>query len=209
MEEYESYENYELLDEYTAEQSYEDIYPTVINEEVDDVKFDMLKKKKKHRVIKETPKQPEDDYSYDFLLQRLFRQLKEPPKDIRIPYVTVGSTGKKSIITNMAMICSAIKRSIDHISLFYSTELGADTSINGTKQLVIRGKYSVSDAQSVLNKYVESYVVCNICRSRDTTQVKEHRVHLIKCNRCFSKRPTQPIKGGFRAQVAKRSQENE
>ncbi len=58
--------------------------------------------------------------------------------------------------------------------------------------------------ETVLLKYIEEYVTCKTCKSRDTNLAKENRLSFLVCEACGSKRTVTAIKQGFRAQTEKR-----
>jgi translation initiation factor 2 subunit 2 len=49
---------------------------------------------------------------------------------------------KKTHWTNFNEICLAMARQPDHVFQFFMAELGTEGSIDGNKQLIIRGKFA-------------------------------------------------------------------
>ncbi|KAH8880010.1 hypothetical protein GQ53DRAFT_670785, partial [Thozetella sp. PMI_491] len=151
---------------------------------------------------------------YDLLLGRFFAQLaqKNPDhassasKSYKIPPPQCLREGnKKTVFANIVEICKRMKRTEDHVTQFLFAELGTTGSVDGSRRLVIKGKFQAKQIENVLRKYIIEYVTCRTCRSPDTELSKgENRLNFITCNHCGSRRSVTAIKTGFSAQVGKR-----
>ena len=86
-----------------------------------------------------------------------------------------------------------------------AAELGAATSLNNQNQLSIRGVYNPRQIQSLLVKYTKEYVVCGVCKSTQTSMVRDPvtRLTFLTCSACTSKRAVANIQAGFHAQTRK------
>lgn len=112
---------------------------------------------------------------------------------------------KKTIFANLAEICKRMKRSDEHVTAFLFAELGTSGSVDGSRRLVIKGRFQAKQLENVLRKYIIEYVSCKTCRSPDTELSKgENRLSFVTCNSCGSRRSVAPIKTGFSAQIGKR-----
>ena len=119
-----------------------------------------------------------------------------------IPPVSVARAGtKKTIWVNCNVICQGISRNMDHVKEFFETELGTDSSIDGSKCLIIKGKFLSTQIESILKKYINEYVTCLVCRSGDTILIKDSftRLLFLECEKCKSKRSVSTIRSGLRA----------
>lgn len=152
--------------------------------------------------------------SYPLLLDRFFSLLNHFNPDIlapgsrsyKIPPPQCLREGnKKTIFANIADICKRMKRNDDHVIQFLFAELGTSGSVDGSKRLVIKGRFQQKQIENVLRRYIMEYVTCKTCKSPDTELSKgENRLSFVTCNSCGSRRSVQAIKSGFTAQVGKR-----
>lgn len=152
--------------------------------------------------------------TYDLLLKRFFKLVNEYNPDIlssgsksyKIPPPQCLREGnKKTIFANIAEICKRMKRSEEHVTQFLFAELGTSGSVDGSKRLVIKGRFQQKQIENVLRRYIVEYVTCKTCRSGDTELSKgENRLYFVTCNSCQSRRSVTAIKSGFTAQVGKR-----
>lgn len=151
---------------------------------------------------------------YPLLLTRFFTLLRTQHPDLagegrrsyKIPPPQVLREGnKKTIFANISDICKRMKRHDDHVTQFLFAELGTSGSVDGSKRLVIRGKFQQKQLENVLRRYILEYVTCRTCKSPDTDLRKgENRLFFVTCNSCGSRRSVAAIKTGFQATVGKR-----
>jgi translation initiation factor 2 subunit 2 len=175
--------------------------------------------------------------SYSLLLNRFFTLLNQYNPDIlssgsksyKIPPPQCLREGnKKTIFANIAEICKRMKRSDEHVTQFLFAELGTSGSVDGSKRLVIKGRFQQKQIENVLRRYIGmpyppppllhlliefalsvEYVTCKTCRSPDTELNKgENRLYFVTCNSCGSRRSVTAIKSGFTAQIGKRKRMN-
>ncbi|KAI1809540.1 domain found in IF2B/IF5-domain-containing protein [Poronia punctata] len=155
--------------------------------------------------------------SYDLLLGRFYDLLTEKNPDhastgsrsYKIPPPQCLREGnKKTIFANIEDITKRMKRSSEHVTAYLFTELGTTGSVDGSKRLVIRGRFQQKQIESMLRKYIIEYVTCRTCKSPDTTLEKgENRLYFMTCNSCGSRRSVTAIRSGFTAQVGKRKKQ--
>jgi len=169
-------------------------------------------------VAEEAPKDAwvdtERDYRYDELLLRAFDILREKNPEMvagekkkfimKPPFVhRVGS--KKTAFTNFYYICNLLHRMPQHVLQFLLAELGTSGSIDGSNQLIIKGRFLQKQIENVLRRYIKEYVTCHTCRSSDTILQKDDRIYFLQCEQCNSRCSVAPIKSGFQA-VANKQQ---
>ncbi|RAH83780.1 eukaryotic translation initiation factor 2 subunit beta [Aspergillus japonicus CBS 114.51] len=115
---------------------------------------------------------------------------------------------RRTIFANIADICKRMKRSDDHVMQFLFAELGTSGSVDGSRRLVIKGRFQQKQIENVLRRYIVEYVTCKTCRSPDTELNKgENRLYFVTCNSCGSRRSVAAIKTGFRGQVGRRKRQ--
>lgn len=151
---------------------------------------------------------------YTLLLQRFFHQLsqKNPDhtltgaKSFKIPPPQCMREGnRKTVFANIADICKRMKRTEDHLTAYLFAELGTNGSVDGSRRLVIKGRFQQKQIEGMVRKYIIEYVTCKTCKSPDTELSKgENRLYFVTCNNCGSRRSVTAIKTGFSAQVGKR-----
>jgi len=154
------------------------------------------------------------DYQYDELLQRVFGIMREKNPEMvagekkkfvmRPPQVVrVGS--KKTAFANFTEIAKMLHRQPKHLLAFLFAELGTSGAIDGSNQLIMKGRFQQKHIENVLRRYIKEYVTCHTCRSPDTILNKETRLFFLQCMTCHSSCSVQTIKTGFQAVTGKRS----
>ncbi|KAI9758943.1 MAG: hypothetical protein M4579_002683 [Chaenotheca gracillima] len=152
--------------------------------------------------------------SYPLLLNRFFTLLHSSHPDLastgtksyKIPPPQCLREGnKKTIFANISEICKRMKRSDEHVTQFLLAELGTSGNVDGSRRLVIKGRFQQKQIENVLRRYIMEYLTCKTCRSPDTELNKgENRLYFITCNSCGSRRSVTTIKTGYTALVGKR-----
>ncbi|KAL1958923.1 hypothetical protein VTO42DRAFT_3476 [Malbranchea cinnamomea] len=151
---------------------------------------------------------------YNLLVTRIFNLihnyhpdlLASGSKSYKIPPPQCLREGnRRTIFANISDICKRMKRSEDHVMQFLFAELGTSGSVDGSRRLVIKGRFQQKQIENVLRRYIVEYVTCKTCRSPDTELSKgENRLYFVTCNSCGSRRSVTAIKTGFRGQVGRR-----
>lgn len=170
---------------------------------------------------------------YDKLLERFFAHLHSAHPDLMSsgsksyvipPPQCLREGNKKTIFANIPDICKRMKRSDEHVMQFIFAELGTSGSVDGSRRLVIKGRFQQKQIENVLRRYISAcmtashstdpniplgeYVGCKTCRSPDTELSKgENRLYFVTCNSCGSRRSVTAIKTGYSAQVGKRKRQ--
>ncbi|KAM9524686.1 eukaryotic translation initiation factor 2 subunit 2-like [Salvelinus alpinus] len=157
----------------------------------------------------------ERDYTYDELLNRVFQIMREKNPDmvagekrkfVMKPPQVVRVGTKKSSFVNFTDICKLLHRQPKHLLAFLLAELGTSGSIDGTNQLIIKGRFQQKQIENVLRRYIKEYVTCHTCRSPDTILQKDTRLYFLQCETCHSRCSVASIKAGFQAVTGKRAQ---
>jgi translation initiation factor 2 subunit 2 len=156
--------------------------------------------------------------TYALLLKRFFETVNKNNPDILMsgsksykipPPQCLREGNKKTIFANIHEICTRMKRTDEHVTQFLFAELGTSGSVDGSKRLVIKGRFQQKQIENVLRRYIVEYVTCKTCRSPNTKLEKgENRLYFVECLNCGSRRSVTAIKSGFTAQVGKRKRLN-
>jgi len=101
--------------------------------------------------------------SYPLLLTRFFTLLHNHHPDLlssgsksyKIPPPQCLREGnKKTIFANIAEICKRMKRTDEHVTQFLFAELGTSGSVDGSRRLVIKGRFQQKQIENVLRRYI-------------------------------------------------------
>lgn len=104
--------------------------------------------------------------SYDLLLSRFFSLLSQKNPDhassgarnYKIPPPQCLREGnKKTIFANIPEICKRMKRTEEHVTQYLFAELGTSGSVDGSRRLVIKGRFQQKQIENVLRKYIREY----------------------------------------------------
>lgn len=121
----------------------------------------------------------EKPINYSLLLNRFFSQLaqKNPDhtlsgaKSYKIPPPQCMREGnRKTIFANIADICKRMKRSEEHLTAYLFAELGTSGSVDGSRRLIIKGRFQQAHIESQLRKYISTLLClsefCFCCANR-------------------------------------------
>lgn len=100
---------------------------------------------------------------YDLLLSRFFELLAEKNPDHALsgsrsykipPPQCMREGNKKTIFANIPEICKRMKRTDEHVTAYLFAELGTTGSVDGSRRLVIKGRFQQKQIENVLRKYI-------------------------------------------------------
>lgn len=100
---------------------------------------------------------------YEQLLSRFFFMLAQKNPDhassgsrsYKIPPPQCLREGnKKTIFANIAEICKRMKRTDEHVTSYLFAELGTSGSVDGSRRLVIKGRFQQKQIENVLRRYI-------------------------------------------------------
>lgn len=179
--------------------------------EVEACDWSTLKKKKKKPLQppapppSEEPSDVEADYTYLDLLQRLYRSHREQhpeaatattaPLHLPLPRLA-RQGGKHMVLLNFGAICQQLQRGLPHVQAFLEAEASTVTSINAHEGLVLRGRFTVPQLESLLRQYVLTYVRCSNCHHCHTMLSKDATVRLwfVQCCTCQARHSVPSLK---------------
>lgn len=101
--------------------------------------------------------------SYEHLLSRFFSLLAQKNPDhassgarsYKIPPPQCLREGnKKTIFANINEICKRMKRTDEHVTQYLFAELGTSGSVDGSRRLVIKGRFQQKQIENVLRRYI-------------------------------------------------------
>ena len=123
---------------------------------------------------------------YVSLLNRALSQL--PPKTeksgrFETPKSKSTISGSRTVLNNMREISNRLNRDENHLLKFLSRELATAGNIDGA-QAVFQGNFDNRVFQKLLDRYMEEYVFCAVCRQPDTKIIKKGRYNYLTCEAC-------------------------
>lgn len=132
--------------------------------------------------------------TFEEMLDNVYVQLNEikhPTTKLIIPIPIIEQSTTNTYWKNIKKILITINRPGDHFVDYLNSELKTGNWISSSKSdgLVLLGRFNNKVLTQVLHNYVKKYVICNICKSANTTldKNKDLRTYVISCNQCNSK----------------------
>lgn len=134
---------------------------------------------------------------YDKLLDRARSQVpedafKKSGERFQVPTVQLMVQGNRSIWQNFQEIINIINRPGREVLKFVSGQLGTAGNMEGSNAL-FNGKFNVEVIDEVLNRYIESYVICPVCTRPDTEINKDANAYYLVCSACGARTSIRPV----------------
>jgi translation initiation factor 2 subunit 2 len=129
------------------------------------------------------------DYDYEGLLKRARSQLPEvgvKSERLEIPRLHYARIGMRTVIYNFKEVADSVDRDPQHMLKFLTGEMATAATVQGSR-VIFQGKFSEDTFQRLIQRYLESYVVCPVCKRPDTKIVKEKRLSFLVCQACGAK----------------------
>ena len=123
---------------------------------------------------------------YKEMLERARAQL--PPgvferKRFELPKPRGSTIGMRTILHNYKEICDALNRNPRHMLKFLSKEMATAGTIDGTRA-IFQGKFRRDTFERLIERYVDYFVLCPVCKRPDTKIVKDRRLSFLVCEAC-------------------------
>lgn len=128
-------------------------------------------------------------FNYDDLLKKACTQMPEVStkrERLELPRMIITTVGMRTIISNFKEISDALDRDPQHILKFLTREMATAATFQDSRA-IFQGKFRADSFERLLQRYLESYVVCPVCKRPDTRIVKERRLSFLVCNACGAK----------------------
>jgi translation initiation factor 2 subunit 2 len=134
---------------------------------------------------------------YDKLLDRARSQVpedafKKSGERFQVPDVQLIVQGNRSIWQNFQEIINILNRPGKEVLKFVSGQLGTAGNMEGGNAL-FNGKFNTEQVNEVLNRYIDSYVICPVCTRPDTDIEKSRNVYLLVCSACGAQTAIRPV----------------
>ncbi len=129
------------------------------------------------------------DFRYDDLLKRATAQLPEvslKKERLELPKLFITTVGMRTIISNFSEVADVLDRDPQHILKFLTREMATAATFHDSRA-IFQGKFQRDSFERLLQRYMESFVICPVCKRPDTKIVKEKRLSFLVCNACGAK----------------------
>jgi translation initiation factor 2 subunit 2 len=94
--------------------------------------------------------------------------------------------GMRTIISNFNEVADVLNRDPQHILKFLTREMATAATFHDNRG-VFQGKFKRDSFERLLQRYMEGFVTCPVCKRPDTKIVKEKRLSFLVCNACGAK----------------------
>jgi len=128
-------------------------------------------------------------YDYDELLKRARGQVPEvtiKKERLELPRLYVTMVGMRTTIGNFKEISDTLDRDPQHILKFLTREMATAATYHDGRA-IFQGKFPRDTFERLLQRYMEGFVTCPVCKRPDTKIVKEKRLSFTVCNACGAK----------------------
>ena len=128
-------------------------------------------------------------FNYDDLLKRACEQMPEvqaKKERLELPRIMIQTVGMRTLIFNFKEIADALDRDPQHLLKFLTREMATAATFHDSRA-IFQGKFRADSFERLLQRYLEGYVVCPVCKRPDTKIVKEKRLAFLVCNACGAK----------------------
>jgi len=128
-------------------------------------------------------------YDYEELLKRARSQIPDvSSKHERreLPRLQFTVIGMRTIIRNFKEIADMLNREPQHILKYLTRELATAATMQESR-VIFQGKFPQNTLERLLQRYMEVFVVCPVCKRPDTKIVKEKRLSFLLCEACGAK----------------------
>lgn len=127
------------------------------------------------------------DEAYSQLPEEVFKRERfEVPR----PYCTIF--GSRTVLHNFKEICDTLNRNPVHVLKFLSKEMATAGTVDGARA-IFQGKFTRETFERLIERYINEYVKCPVCKRPDTRIVKEKRLYFLLCEACGARSSIRPV----------------
>jgi len=132
---------------------------------------------------------------YKQLLKRAHENL--PPETMKkgrfeMPVFQSYMVGIRTFVRNFKDVADVLNRDPQHLLKFFTKEMATAATTEGGR-VIFQGKFPPDTLRVLLQRYVDRFVKCPVCRSYDTKIVKERRLSFLICEACGARSSAPPI----------------
>ena len=129
--------------------------------------------------------------TYEEMLNRAYGKLKiagHNSERFEIPKVGGFVSGKNTIIINITIIASYLRRPIENLIKFLQKELAVSSKLEKDR-LILNTKLNSAKVNEKIELYAKYFVICNECGKPDTEIISEKGIKFKHCLACGAKSP--------------------
>jgi len=142
---------------------------------------------------KETQKSAEKiELNYNQLLDRLYLALPSKTKDnirFELPKAQSIIQGKQTIWKNFVKVARDLNRDSETLYKFVMKEISTSSTIVNNQSLVLNGVFDNHKINQILDKFINTFVLCSACKKPDTTISTHNNIKILKCTACGAVTP--------------------
>jgi translation initiation factor 2 subunit 2 len=135
------------------------------------------------------------EYDYESLLKRARAQVPEvgsKRERLEIPRLHFTRIGMRTVISNFKEVADALDRDPQHLLKFLSGEMATAATMQGNR-VIFQGKFQEDTFDRLIQRYLETFVVCPVCKRPDTKVIKEKRLSFVVCQACGARSPVKQL----------------
>jgi len=136
-------------------------------------------------------------YDYEYLLRRLYERLPSKTHKatrFELPKLEVERIGTRTIIRNFRSLTTRMRRDPKIVMRYLLKELGASGNYDdSTGLLALNVRVSTSSLNTLIQRFVKTYVICPTCGAPDTRLEKRGKALILVCEACGAEQPVPPI----------------
>jgi len=128
-------------------------------------------------------------YDYEKLLKKARSQIPDVSSKherLELPRLRQSVIGMRTIIYNFKEISDALNRDPQHLLKYLTREMATAATMQESR-VIFQGKFSQETLGRLIQRYMENFVLCPICKLPDTKIVKEKRLSFLICEACGAK----------------------
>jgi translation initiation factor 2 subunit 2 len=134
-------------------------------------------------------------YDYEELLKRARSQIPEvfsKRERLELPRISLSVIGMRTIIYNFKEIADILNRDPQHLLKFLTREMATAATMQESR-VIFKGKFSQETLARLMQRYMENFVVCPVCKRPDTKIVREKRLSFLVCEACGARSSVQQL----------------
>lgn len=95
-----------------------------------------------------------------------------------------NKNGGTTVIKNIDLIAEKLGRSVKLISKFISKSIGCSAKVKKGKGLLIIGKWDDNKLNSLIQDYINKFVLCPGCGNPETDWIEKKKSITLNCRAC-------------------------
>lgn len=128
-------------------------------------------------------------YDYEDLLKRARSQIPEivsKRERLELPRIGLSIIGMRTMVYNFKEVAETLNRDPRHLLKFLTREMATAATMQEAR-VIFQGKFSRETLKRLIRRYMESFLICPVCKRPDTKIVKEKRLSFLVCEACGAK----------------------